>query len=571
MQLLSIVTERLDHVAYVITQNCCKDESCVPVCPVDCIRPVGGAGQHTDTEMLYIDPEACIDCGACMDECPVDAIHYEDDLPASLSRFKEINAAYFERHPLQADTSVPARKHQPITPGQLRVAVVGAGPAACYAAGELIGIDGVEVELFEKLPTPYGLIRSGVAPDHQHTKSIADLFEPALASPRLGAYFNVEVGSDLTHDDLLAHHHAVIYAVGAHLSRDLNMPGEELPGSHAAADFVGWYNGHPDHAGHKFDLSGRRAVLIGNGNVALDVARILLMAPEHLATTDIADHALEALRANAIEEVIIIGRRGLRHAAFSVGEFLALGHLDGVDVVIEGDDDLVAAPDDDVETTLKLDIAREYAARRTTDGNKRVVFRFLTSPIETIGDRRVEGLRVTRTRSVMDDGPANDIEFIETPLVLRSIGYRGCQISGLPWDAKNGVVPNVAGRVIDEDGATVSGVYVTGWIKRGSRGVIGSNRTCAEESVAALLTDFDEGRLTRAVGSRQDVVRVMADREVDPVTWEGWRAIDATERQHGATVSRPRVKLTDIDLILATARGNPTHTGVGKPSATRET
>lgn len=370
--------------AYVITQNCCKDASCVPVCPVDCIRPVGGAGEFTDTEMLYIDPEACIDCGACMDECPVGAVHYEDDLPESLARFKDVNAAYFERHPLEPDTSTPAPKHRPVTPGRLRIAVVGAGPAACYAASELIAVDGVEVDLFERLPTPYGLIRAGVAPDHQHTKSVVDVFQRAFASPRFGTHFNVEVGRDVSHDDLLAHHHAVIYAVGATRTRDLGIPGEDLPGSHAASDFVGWYNGHPEHAGHEFDLTGRRAVLIGNGNVAVDVARILLATPEHLAATDIARHALESLRHNQIDEVVIMGRRGLRHAAFSVGEFLALGNLDGVDIVIDGlidgDDELDARPDDDVETTTKLDIAREYAARPITPGNKRIVFRFLASP-----------------------------------------------------------------------------------------------------------------------------------------------------------------------------------------------
>jgi len=546
-------------VAYVITQNCCKDASCVPVCPVDCIRPVGGAGEFTGSEMLYIDPEACIDCGACMDECPVGAVHYEDDLPESLARFKDVNAAYFERHPLELDTSTPAPKHGPVEPGRLRVAVVGAGPAACYAASELIAVDGVEVDLFERLPTPYGLIRAGVAPDHQHTKSIVDVFQRSFASPRFGTHFNVEVGRDVTHDDLLAHHHAVIYAVGATRTRDLGIPGEDLPGSHAASDFVGWYNGHPDHAGHEFDLTGRRAVLIGNGNVAVDVARILLATPEHLATTDIAGHALESLRHSTIDEVVIMGRRGLRHAAFSVGEFLALGNLDGVDVVIDGDDDLDPTPDDDVETTTKLDIAREYAARQTTPGNKRIVLRFLAAPVDLVGEHRVEGLHVVRNSSgdggglVLGD-PATDTELVETGLVLRSIGYRGSEIGGVPWDSAAGVIPNIAGRVVDEQRAPVRGVYVTGWIKRGPRGVIGTNRTCAEETVAGLLSDFDDGLLDREVGSRQDLLRAMADRGAEPVTWSGWRAIDAAERQQGEAEARPRVKLVDVDELLAAAR-----------------
>ena len=560
--------------AYVITQNCCKDASCVPVCPVDCIRPAGGPGQFTDTEMLYIDPEACIDCGACMDECPVDAIHYEDDLPESLARFKDINAAYFERHPLEADTSAPARKHPPVTPGQLRIAVVGAGPAACYAASELIAVDGVEVDLFEKLPTPYGLIRAGVAPDHQHTKSVVDIFAQTFTSPRFGTHFNVEVGRDFAHDDLLAHHHAVIYAVGATHTRDLGIPGESLPGSHAASDFVAWYNGHPDHARHQFDLTCRRAVLVGNGNVVLDVARILLTEPDHLASTDIAHHALEALRDSRIDEVVIMGRRGLRHAAFSVGEFLALGNLSGVDVVIDGDD-LDATPDDDVESTIKLDIARDYAARQATPGNKRIVFRFLTFPVEIVGEHHVEGLQVVRTKSGEGAGlahgdPAADTEIVETGLVLRSIGYRGSEIAGLPWESASSIVPNAAGRVVDEKRVPVRGVYVAGWIKRGPRGVIGTNRTCAEETIAALLADFDDGLLDREVGNRQDLLNVLADRGAEPLTWTGWRAIDVAERQLGAAESRPRTKLVEIDAMLAAARGTVSHSGVVVPSVGRE-
>ncbi|MGH3582281.1 MAG: 4Fe-4S binding protein, partial [Mycobacterium sp.] len=197
--------------SYVITQNCCKDASCVPVCPVDCIRPVAG----DDTDMLYIDPEACIDCGACFDECPVDAIHYEEDLPPGQERFREINAAYFERHPLEPDTAAQRPTRAAVAAGALRIAIVGAGPAACYAAAELIDIDGVEVNLFERLPTPFGLIRAGVAPDHQHTKSVVSIFERVFTNRRFGCHLAVEIGRDLTHDDLLTHHHAVIYAVGA--------------------------------------------------------------------------------------------------------------------------------------------------------------------------------------------------------------------------------------------------------------------------------------------------------------------------------------------------------------------
>ncbi|GAB3218134.1 FAD-dependent oxidoreductase [Mycolicibacterium hippocampi] len=529
--------------AYVITQNCCKDASCVPVCPVDCIRPAGGPGEFTGTEMLYIDPEACIDCGACMDECPVDAIHYEEDLPEHLERFRELNAAYFERHPLQPEATPPDKRHGPVENGSLRVAVVGAGPAACYAADELIAVDGVEVDMFERLPTPFGLVRAGVAPDHQHTKSVVSLFTSALADKRFGCHLNVEIGRHLGHQDLMDHHHAVIYAVGCSASRNLGIPGEDLPGSHPASDVVGWYNGHPDHAHHRFDLSGRRAVIVGNGNVALDVARILLTPPDLLAGTDIAEHALEALAHNSIEEVVILGRRGPRAAAFSVGEFLALGHLPGVDVVIDGSG-LEPDPDDDIETAAKLDVAREYARRTPTPGNKRVVFRFGCSPTAIEGSESAQGLQV------------NGSEVIETSLILRSIGYRGESLPDLPFDDSTGTVTNDRGRVTDGTGKPVTGVYVTGWIKRGPQGVIGTNRSCAEQTVAQLLTDFDAGLLRREVAARDALRALMDHRGLSPVDWSGWRAIDTAERERGSAASRPRVKLVAMEELLAAARSS---------------
>ncbi len=532
--------------AYVITQNCCKDGSCVPVCPVGCIRPASGPGEFTGTEMLYIDPEACIDCGACMEECPVDAIYYDEDLPPDQERFRDINAGFFERHPLQSHSQeTPVERHA-VKPGALRVAVVGAGPAACYASTALIGIDGVEVNLFERLPTPFGLIRAGVAPDHQHTKSVVRIFEQTFSNKRFECHLNVEIGSDLTHDELLAHHHAVIYAVGASRSRELDIPGNELPGNHSAVDFVGWYNGHPDHAGHVFDLSGERAVIIGNGNVALDVARMLLLDPDRLAATDIAPHALAVLSDSKVREVVILARRGPRDAAFSAGEFLALGHLPGIDVIIDSTD-LAAAPDDDVETELKLRIAREYADRPPTAGNKRIVFRFAASPTEVVGSDRAEGLRVATNSSA-------EGELIGAPLILRAIGYRGSAIESLPFDAARGVVPNEGGRVIDDDDQPVSGVYVTGWIKRGPRGVIGTNRNCADETVAALLEDFDAGKLAPDVADPAGIVRLLSERGSSPIGWTGWRAIDAAERRRGAEVSRPRVKFIDITEMVSAAK-----------------
>jgi ferredoxin/flavodoxin---NADP+ reductase len=530
--------------AYVITQNCCKDASCVPVCPVDCIRPVGGAGEFTQTEMLYIDPQTCIDCGACMEECPVDAIHYEEDLPPELERFRDINAAYFEHHPLEADSTTRDVSHAAVTPGALRVAIVGAGPAACYAAGELLRVGGVEVDMFERLPTPFGLVRAGVAPDHQHTKSVVNLFESRFSSPRFACHLNVDIGRDLTHAELAAHHHAVIYAVGASASRDLGIPGEALVGSHAASDFVGWYNGHPDHADRTFDIGSERTVIIGNGNVALDAARVLLSETSELVKTDIAQHALDALAQSAIREVVIVARRGPRHAAFSVGEFWALAHLPGIDVIVDSDN-LEPHPDDDVETRHKLEVAREFTGRVPDPANKRIVFRFCTSPTEVVGDSRTEGLRVRR--------PDGTSEVIETSLVLRAISYRGSPVQGLPFDSAVGIIPNTDGRVLELDGAPSVGVYVTGWIKRGPRGVIGANRTCAQETVLKLWQDFDAGLLDCTVADRETLFDVLDERGARKVTWQGWRAIDASERKRGAEASRPRVKYVGVEEMLRVA------------------
>ncbi|GAA5065275.1 FAD-dependent oxidoreductase [Nocardia callitridis] len=540
--------------AYVITQNCCKDASCVSACPVDCIRPA--TSDEPDSTQMFIDPETCIDCGACVDECPVDAIYSELDLPAELAPFKDINAAYFERHPLESAFPEPLGPAASVEPGALRVAIVGAGPSACYAAAELLAVRGVEVDLFERLPTPFGLIRAGVAPDHLRTKSVVRLFDQAFADRRFGCHLNVEVGTDLTHADLLAHHHAVIYAVGASASRDLGIPGEQLAGHHPAADFVAWYNGHPDYARHAFDLSTRRAVIVGNGNVALDVARVLLLGPDRLTRTDIAEHALEALAHSDIEEVVILGRRGPRDSAFSMGEFLALGSLDGIDVLVD-DADLSPDPDDSVETALKLQLAAEYRTRTTTPGNKRIIFRFHVSPAEIVGADHVEGVRVVHNDVGTNGHPGSSdtTELIETTLVLRSIGYRGNAVASLPHHADTGTIPNEHGRVIADDGTPLPGVYVTGWIKRGPRGVIGTNRSCAEETVAALLADFDTGALKRTVSDRDSLLTALADRDIAPVDWPGWRAIDAAERARGTEAQRPRVKFVTIEEMLAVARG----------------
>lgn len=554
--------------AYVITQRCCNDASCIAECPVDCIRPSPDQREFASTEMLYIDPDTCIDCGACVDACPVEAIFSEDELSASLARFKDINAAYFERHPLEADAS-PLVQHvrPPKELGTLRVAIVGAGPAACYAAEDLLSRADVEVEMLDKLPTPHGLVRAGVAPDHPGTKGVASMFESAFKRDTFQYHLNVEVGKHISHDELLEHHHAVIYAVGASTDRRLDVPGEDLPGSHAASEFVAWYNGHPDYADRTYDLSGERAVIVGNGNVALDVARVLTLGHDELAKTDIADHALAALQDSNIREVVLLGRRGPAQAAYSSPEFLALGYLVDVDIVIdEAELQLDAAsqaavddPEVEPSLTLKIALAHEYAQRELDPNRKRIVFRYLASPTEVLGDGKVEGIRIVANELVESNGAINAVatdrtEDLAASLVLRSIGYRGEPVADVPFDDARGVIPNDGGRVTDADGTVVPGVYVTGWIKRGPRGVIGSNKACAQETVGNLLDDFQAKTLPQPAKDRAALGALLADRQPDRVDRNGWRAIDQAERERGKAAGRPRVKFTTVDEMIGAAK-----------------
>ncbi|MFC9789062.1 FAD-dependent oxidoreductase [Rhodococcus sp. NPDC127528] len=556
--------------AYVITQACCNDASCVATCPVNCIHPTPDEAQFATTEMLYIEPDTCIDCGACVDACPVAAIFPADELGESDARYAEINANYYDRYPLQEGWKPlqPAEAKRTDL-GTLRVAIVGAGPAACYAAEELLIHSDVEVEMFEKLPTPWGLIRAGVAPDHPGTKVIAEAFEWTAAKDGFQFHLGVEIGKHLTHEDLLANHHAVIYAVGASSDRRLDLPGEDLPGSHAATEFVAWYNGHPDHANARFDLSGERAVIIGNGNVALDVARVLTMDVDELAKTDIADHALEALRHSNIREVVLLGRRGPAQAAYSTPEFLALGDLAGVDVVVdpaeleldEATAGQLARGELEPSTAFKVQLAREFSGRTTDPGRKRIVFRYLASPTAVLGTDRADAVTVVRNELVADEHgtlsarPTGDTETVPTSLVLRSIGYRGVPVPGVPFDERRGTIPNDHGRVLaGPGGAPVDGVYVTGWIKRGPSGVIGTNKSCAKDTVARLFEDFQAGHLVRQVGSRRELTKLVGQRQPARIDYRGWRAIDSAERSRGAATGRPRVKITDVDELLAAAK-----------------
>ncbi|PBC48893.1 ferredoxin [Rhodococcus sp. ACS1] len=532
--------------AYVVTQNCCNEATCVAVCPVDCIHPTPAEREYTRTEMLYIDPGACIDCGACSDVCPVDAIVPGDAPAPDIDRYRDINAEYFQRNPR---TAAPGAHVQPLPlalattgvtdPPALRVAIVGSGPSAFYAAEELLARRDIaaEVTMFERLPVAGGLVRFGVAPDHWHTKTVDRVFDRTARRDGFTFHLGVEVGRDVTIDEVLAHHHAVIHASGASGDRRLGIPGEDLPGSYAAREFVAWYNGHPDHADRAFDLSARRAVVVGNGNVALDVARILVSDVDTLRRTDIADHALAALADSRVEEVVVLGRRGPEHAACTTPELLALGSLPGIDVLVDGP--VTAAPD----APAKLRILADYSRRKATPGNKRIVLRFGTSPREVLGAGRAESLLVAH---------GDTADRIECGLILRAVGYRGLPIVGLPFDEAAGTVANAAGRVaLPGTGETVPRQYVAGWIKRGATGVIGTNRYCAAETVEALLADHRAGLLAAPTQAAADLAALVRERRPDALGGADWRAIDRFEREQGRAVGRPRVK-----IVAAAAAGD---------------
>ena len=527
---------------FFITNGCCKDGSCIPVCPVQCIRPVPGDPDFTTSEQLYIDPATCIDCGACMDECPVDAVGSPWDVTEDQEHHLQVNAAAFEMHPIvESPPPVPVRRVLPVERPALAVAIVGSGPAACYAAAELSAVQGVSVSVFERLPTPFGLVRFGVAPDHSNTKKITARFASVFSRPNVHCFFNVEVGPDLSVDELLEYHHAVIWAGGASDDRRLGIPGEDLPGCHSAREFVAWYNGHPEHASTDLDLSGGRAVVIGNGNVALDVARLLAQPTSRLQSTDIADHALSALGASNITEVVVVGRRGPEHAAYSVGEVIALGRTDGITLL---------APDKELNKVLVGSgappaMAAEAISPAPVPGTRSVVLRFGLQPISINGAEAVESVTFQRS-----DGT---LEVVDAHLVLRAAGYRGTAVEGLPFDSVTTTLPNTAGRVYDPvTGDPLLGMYCAGWIKRGATGVIGTNKTDAAESVEALLHDFAAGRLQSPGQDVDSLTSFVRSRFPGYVDKQAWARIDQEERRRGREVGRPRRKLVSTaDLLTA--------------------
>jgi ferredoxin/flavodoxin---NADP+ reductase len=447
----------------------------------------------------------------------------------------------------------------------LRVAVVGSGPAGFYAAGALLAGDvPAEVDMIERLPTPWGLVRLGVAPDHPKIKSVSRAFERIAERPGFRFLGNVEVGRDVMHSDLIALYDAVIYAVGAQSDRRMGIPGEDLPGSWPATEFVAWYNGHPDHGHLRFDLSGERAVVIGNGNVAVDVARMLALTHGELAPTDTTDAAMEAIVNSGIREIVMIGRRGPVQAAFTNPELLELGELAGADVIVdpadlELDPASTAALEGNTNAERNMEVLREYAAREPSGKPKRLVLRFLLSPVELLGQERVEAVELVRNRLEPDGRgglravATDEHETLPAGIVFRSVGYRGVALAGVPFDEERGTIRNEDGRVVDDEGTQVPGVYATGWIKRGPSGVIGTNKKDATETVDLLLEDERDGRVPRKGKTAEDVDALLDERGIRRVVYGGWSSIDAAEREAGERLGRPRVKLSTWDDLLAVA------------------
>ncbi|HEX2105306.1 MAG TPA: FAD-dependent oxidoreductase [Solirubrobacteraceae bacterium] len=451
-----------------------------------------------------------------------------------------------------------------------RVAVVGAGPAGFYASAQLLD-EGFEVDLIDLLPTPFGLVRAGVAPDHPKIKSVTRVYEKTARREGFRFFGGIELGTDISADELRRRYHAIVYAVGSSDDNRLGIPGEDRPGSYPATRFVAWYNGHPQFCDESFDLSAERAVVVGNGNVAIDVARMLLVPPDELATTDTADHALEAFAASQVKEVVLLGRRGPAQAAFTNPELRELGELTRADVDVdpadlELDEHSLAWLQAEGDPTAKrnVEILREYAAREPRGHGHRISLRFLRSPVEILGegeDGPVTGVRVVRNRIERgDDGrlravPTEHEEVIECGLVLRSIGYRGRPLPGVPFDDRRGLIRNTEGRVCGEDGEPMVGEYAVGWIKRGPSGVIGTNKKDAGDTVAKVVEDAEAGRLRDpAEPDADETAAWLLGSSPAAVEWAGWQAIDAHERGLGEPAGRPRVKLVRMEELIEAGR-----------------
>jgi ferredoxin--NADP+ reductase len=538
---------------YVITQNCCKDASCVAACPVNCIGPVPGSDAFATEPMLYIDPDVCIDCGACADACPVDAAVPADVLGEAERAYAELNAEHHRLAPASRESvGTGPLFHEwgrpafdwalPSDFAPLDVAVVGTGPAGLYAAELLLLHTPSRVTLVDRLPVAGGLIRYGVAPDHPSTKGVGTTLGRLFTHPRVRMALGVDVGGDVGVEELARHFDAVVYAVGAATGRRLEVPGEDLPGLHTGPEFVGWYNAHPDVPADSVALTGERALVIGTGNVALDVARILSTEPDRLARTDIADHALVALRRSPVREVVLLGRRGPDAAAYTAPELLALRRLPGVELVVDDTDPATAAAIDTAAPGSRAALLQGVRRDRPDlaappEPGRRIVLRFASSVTRVLGDDGVRGV-------CLDDGT----EVCGSP-VVSAIGYGGRAVAGLPFDPATGTVPHEGGRVTG-----VPGAYAVGWFKRGSSGGIGDNRVDAAETVHALVEDAVAGRLPPRTGSPRAFVRAARRARPDLLGARELGRVLRAERELGRNAGRPAVKLATTEELLRAGR-----------------
>lgn len=443
----------------------------------------------------------------------------------------------------------------------LRVAVIGAGPSGLFAADALLKArDDVRVDVFDRLPTPYGLVRYGVAPDHAKIKAVTRTFEATCRDPRVRFFGNVDVGAQVPLDEIRSRVHAVVLAVGASSDRSLGVPGEELAGSLSATEFVAWYNGHPEYVDLDPKLDAQHAVVVGMGNVAVDVARILAKSVDELAVTDIADHAIDALARSEVREITMLGRRGPAQAKWTTKELRELGELTNADIDVDPaeldlDPASEAAIADDRASQRNMDLLRTFASQTPSGKPRTLRLRFFASPQELIGDEdgRVKAVVVGRNRLEERDGgylsavDTGERETIPAELVLRSVGYRGVPLGGAPFDERRGVIPNEDGRVLDGSGRAVPGMYVAGWIKRGPSGVIGTNKADAMKTVDALLADPLPDPADTSDEAIPALLRAKGARWVD---FDGWLRLDAAETEAGAPAGRPRVKVVSIDEML---------------------
>jgi ferredoxin--NADP+ reductase len=457
-----------------------------------------------------------------------------------------------------------------VTPQPLRVAIVGSGPAGFYVAEHLLSrVDlQVEVDMFERLPTPFGLVRFGVAPDHQKIKNVTRVFDKVAAKPDFRFFGNVDFGTHVTLEDLSQHYHQVCFTTGAQTDRRMGIPGEDLERSYTATEFVAWFNGHPDYRNRQFDLSVERVAVVGVGNVAVDVARILCRTYDELATTDIADYALAALRESRVREVYMLGRRGPAQAAFTNPEVRELGAMPGADIAVIPQevalDPMSRArleASDDRATAKKLEILQTFADKPTTGKPRRLTIRFLVSPVELAGNNKGEVAKMRLVKNALyesDDGslrPKATGQFEELPvdMVFRSVGYRGVALPGLPFDDGSGIIPNESGRVRQKDGeGFLTGVYVSGWIKRGPTGVIGTNKPDAGKTVDRMVDDVRHGTMLKpAHPDRASLDKLVRERQPEFVSYDAWNRLDELEAARGKAQNRPRVKFTSVEEMIA--------------------